>query len=74
MWRMWHPPPVFGVGGKARLAALPFPDQGLDWGVLQKAWIFRKIQSLSGGGCSFGAPENPKHSCFSSLTIMSTFM
>lgn len=30
MGRMWHPPPMFDVGGKARLSELPFPDQGLD--------------------------------------------
>lgn len=37
MWRMWPPPLVFDVDGKARLAELPFPDQGLDWGALQES-------------------------------------
>lgn len=37
MWRMLHLPPVFDVVGKNRLKEPLLPDQGLDWGALQKS-------------------------------------
>lgn len=65
---MWHPPPVFDVGGKARLAELPFPDQGVESGALQKLEIFQKDKFLSGGGFFFGASKNPKRLCSGAIT------